>query len=100
MSSLRLHFIALICSFLQIRSHCNAFRRGMSDVINLEWLRMFDHHELQVLVSGASVPVDIEDLRQHTNYSGKTAPKTTFKALSTSYCCVIVILALPCSNPD
>ena len=48
-----------------------AFRQGMADLINLEWLRMFDHHELQVLISGALVPVDIEDLKHHTNYSGK-----------------------------
>jgi hypothetical protein len=33
---------------------------------------MFDHHELQVLISGALVPVDIEDLKLHTNYSGKS----------------------------
>jgi hypothetical protein len=44
-----------------------AFRQGMADLINLEWLRMFDHHELQVLISGALVPVDIEDLKLHTN---------------------------------
>ena len=31
---------------------------------------MFDHHELQVLISGAAVPIDIEDLKQYTNYSG------------------------------
>ena len=42
----------------------------MSDLINLEWLRMFDHHELQVLISGAPVPVDLEDLKHYTNYSG------------------------------
>ena len=33
---------------LQIHRHCQAFRAGLSDVINLEWLRMFDHKELQV----------------------------------------------------
>lgn len=32
---------------------------------------MFDHQELQVLISGALVPVDIADLKHHTNYSGK-----------------------------
>ncbi|XP_061191365.1 ubiquitin-protein ligase E3C-like [Saccostrea echinata] len=54
----------------QIRTHCTAFRQGMADLINLEWLRMFDHHELQTLISGAMVPVNIEDLKQHTHYSG------------------------------
>jgi len=31
---------------------------------------MFDQQELQVLISGASIPINIEDLKQHTNYSG------------------------------
>ena len=54
-----------------MRSHCYAFRQGLADVIHLEWLRMFDQHELQVLISGAHVPVDLEDLKQNTNYSGR-----------------------------
>ena len=58
------------CFIFQIRAHCNAFRQGMADVINLEWLRMFDPDELQVLISGAPVPVDLDDLKKHTNYSG------------------------------
>lgn len=62
--------VACICFVLQIRTHCTAFRQGMADLINLEWLRMFDHHELQTLISGAMVPVNIEDLKQHTHYSG------------------------------
>ncbi|BFZ16582.1 hypothetical protein BsWGS_19621 [Bradybaena similaris] len=55
----------------QIRPHCNAFRRGMNDVIQLEWLQMFNSGELQVLISGASVPIDLVDLRQNTKYSGE-----------------------------
>jgi len=31
---------------------------------------MFSNHEVQVLISGAEVPVDIEDLKKHTNYVG------------------------------
>ncbi|CAL1546585.1 unnamed protein product [Lymnaea stagnalis] len=55
----------------QIRPHCNAFRRGMNDVIQLEWLQMFNSGELQVLISGAAVPIDLVDMRQHTKYSGE-----------------------------
>ncbi|XP_074640383.1 ubiquitin-protein ligase E3C-like [Tubulanus polymorphus] len=54
----------------QIRAQSNAFRQGLADVVNLEWLRMFDQHELQILISGAQIPIDLEDLKQHTNYSG------------------------------
>lgn len=42
----------------------------MANVISLDWLRMFSNHEVQVLISGAEVPVDIEDLKKHTNYVG------------------------------
>ena len=72
-----------VCFFqFQIRAHCIAFRNGMSDLINLEWLRMFDQHELQVLISGAAIPIDIEDLKQYTNYSGGyTADHVVIKML-------------------
>ncbi|KAL5017056.1 hypothetical protein ScPMuIL_006645 [Solemya velum] len=69
----RIEYIHLMADYKlnkQIRAQCIAFRHGMADVINLEWLRMFDPHEIQVLISGASVPVDVGDLKQHTNYSG------------------------------
>lgn len=72
-NSNKIEYIHLMADYKinkQIRQHCMAFRQGMADLINLEWLRMFDHHELQVLISGALVPVDIEDLKHHTNYSG------------------------------
>ena len=36
---------------LQIRPHCNAFRSGLSSVIDISWLRMFDPNELQVKYS-------------------------------------------------
>ena len=60
----------LTSCFMQIRAQCDAFREGLSDVINMEWLRMFNHNELQVLISGASIPIDIADLRRNTNYAG------------------------------
>ena len=55
----------------QIRVQCDAFRKGLADVVNIEWLRMFNSNELQVLISGAAVSINLEDLKQHTNYSGK-----------------------------
>jgi HECT-domain (ubiquitin-transferase) len=32
--------------------------------------RMFNQQELQVLLGGVNIPVDINDLRQNTNYGG------------------------------
>lgn len=31
---------------------------------------MFDPRELQILISGSPSPIDIDDLRKHTNYAG------------------------------
>ena len=49
---------------------------------------MFDHRELQTLISGAEVPVDVDDLKQHTNYSGmKCKPLgVTEEFLNHAYC--------------
>ncbi|KAG0696846.1 Ubiquitin-protein ligase E3C [Chionoecetes opilio] len=40
------------------------------DVVPLEWLQMFDWRELQMLISGASVPIDLEDLMDNIRYGG------------------------------
>ncbi|GAB1605249.1 ubiquitin-protein ligase E3C-like [Argonauta hians] len=69
----RIEYIHLMADYKlnkQIRPHCQAFRLGLANVMNLEWLRMFDEHELQELISGANTPVNLEDLKKHTNYSG------------------------------
>lgn len=55
----------------QIRSQCNAFKRGLTSVVNAEWLRMFSCRELQLLISGAEVPIDLEDLKRNTHYAGE-----------------------------
>ncbi|XP_076828121.1 ubiquitin-protein ligase E3C [Brachyhypopomus gauderio] len=69
----RIAYIHLVADYRlnkQIRSHCLAFRQGLANVVNLEWLRMFDQQEIQVLISGALVPICLEDLKKFTNYSG------------------------------
>ncbi|KAG6450503.1 hypothetical protein O3G_MSEX006627 [Manduca sexta] len=69
----RIEYIHLVADYKlnrQIRSQCNAFKRGLTSVVNGEWLRMFSCRELQLLISGAEVPIDLEDLRRHTSYAG------------------------------
>ncbi|XP_072307055.1 ubiquitin-protein ligase E3C [Eucyclogobius newberryi] len=69
----RITYIHLVADYRlnkQIRPHCLAFRQGLANVVNLEWLRMFDQQEMQVLISGAYVPICLDDLKQFTNYSG------------------------------
>ncbi|XP_005722870.1 ubiquitin-protein ligase E3C [Pundamilia nyererei] len=69
----RIAYIHLVADYRlnkQIRPHCLAFRQGLANVVNLEWLRMFDQQEIQVLISGAHVPICLDDLKNFTNYSG------------------------------
>lgn len=69
----RITYIHLMADYKlnkQIKSQCQAFKEGLANVIDLEWLYMFDPNELQILISGAHVPIDIEDLKTHTNYAG------------------------------
>uniref|UniRef100_A0A336MWB4 Ubiquitin-protein ligase E3C n=1 Tax=Culicoides sonorensis TaxID=179676 RepID=A0A336MWB4_CULSO len=72
-SSNRIEYIQLMADFKlnrQIRAQCMAFRQGLANVLPIEWLYMFSNKELQVLISGAEIPVDVEDLKHHTRYSG------------------------------
>jgi ubiquitin-protein ligase E3 C len=47
-----------------------AFLRGLSDMVQPSWLSMFNHSELQTLVSGTRTSIDVEDLRRNTAYGG------------------------------
>lgn len=58
----------------QIRQHCIAFRKGLSNVLPIEWLYMFSNKELQILISGAEIPIDIDDLKMHCRYGGEYNP--------------------------
>ena len=40
------------------------------DVVNSKWLQMFDWRELQMMISGASIPIDISDLAENSKYGG------------------------------
>jgi len=55
----------------QLRAQSAAFLRGIHDLINAEWLRMFTPEELSELISGKP-EVDLEDLRRNVVYQGYT----------------------------
>jgi len=48
----------------------HAFLRGFHDIINVEWIRMFDARELQMVIGGEARAIDIDNLRAHTRVSG------------------------------
>jgi ubiquitin-protein ligase E3 C len=47
-----------------------AFLRGLSEIIKPSWLSMFNQSELQTLIGGDSSVINVEDLRQNTQYGG------------------------------
>ncbi|CAG8571321.1 4594_t:CDS:10, partial [Scutellospora calospora] len=54
---------------VQIGLQCQAFFRGLKDLIEPKWLKMFNQQELQILVGGAYFPISIADLQQNTVYA-------------------------------
>lgn len=58
----------------QIRLQSEAFLSGLTDIIDLRWLRMLDREELRILISGTEGEIDFENLKANTelhNYHEK-----------------------------
>nr|XP_032513418.1 ubiquitin-protein ligase E3B [Danaus plexippus plexippus] len=65
-----IHLMAHFRMHTQIKDQTNAFIVGFRTIINPEWLSLFSTPELQRLISGDNVPLDLRDLRRHTQYYG------------------------------
>lgn len=50
---------------------CEAFFRGLSEIVPERFLRLFNQQELRVLVGGAEQEIDVDDLKANTFYGGK-----------------------------
>ncbi|KAK9075671.1 hypothetical protein SSX86_003997 [Deinandra increscens subsp. villosa] len=57
-------------SSFQIRQQSSHFLRGFQQLIQKDWIDMFNEHELQLLISGSVDGFDVDDLRSNTNYAG------------------------------
>ncbi|KAH6892749.1 ubiquitin protein ligase [Coprinopsis sp. MPI-PUGE-AT-0042] len=69
----RLDYITLVSHYKlkkQIKKQSEAFFEGLSEMIDGRWLRMFNQQEVQILIGGVNSPIDLDDLRKHTNYGG------------------------------
>jgi len=68
------HYIGLVAKhyvYDRVTEQSQAFTRGLWDVIDRDWLRIFSEPELQVLISGPSDgKIDITDMKANTRYSG------------------------------
>ncbi|XP_057750940.1 E3 ubiquitin-protein ligase UPL6 [Arachis stenosperma] len=65
-----IHLVANHRLNFQIRQQSSHFLRGFQQLIQKDWIDMFNEHELQLLISGSLESLDVDDLRQHTNYAG------------------------------
>jgi ubiquitin-protein ligase E3 C len=70
----RLEYIQLVANYrlnVCIHRQASAFVRGLSDLIDVKWLVMFNQKELQTLVGGAEgKPIDVDELKKHTVLGG------------------------------
>jgi ubiquitin-protein ligase E3 C len=70
----RLEYVQLVANYrLNVCMHkqATAFVRGLSDLIDVKWLVMFNQKELQTLVGGAEgKPIDVEELKRNTILGG------------------------------
>ncbi|GAB0093851.1 ubiquitin-protein ligase E3B [Sergentomyia squamirostris] len=65
-----IHYMAYFRMHTQIKEQTAAFIRGFRSIVNPEWLSLFSTPELQRLISGDTAPLDLKDLRKHTQYYG------------------------------
>ncbi|XP_076654428.1 ubiquitin-protein ligase E3B isoform X2 [Halictus rubicundus] len=65
-----IHLMAHFRMHMQIKDQTAAFIKGFRSIINPDWLALFSTPELQRLISGDNVPLDLRDLRKHTKYYG------------------------------
>ncbi|KAL7420037.1 ubiquitin-protein ligase (E3) [Cryptotrichosporon argae] len=69
----RHEYIQLVCKYKldkQIAAQSRAFFNGLSDIIDPKWLRMFDQKEVAQLIGGEETPIDVRDMKKHTDITG------------------------------
>ncbi|KAL3945620.1 MAG: hypothetical protein SGBAC_000276 [Bacillariaceae sp.] len=68
------HYIGLFAKYYvndRVKDQCEAVKRGLFEVLDPSWLRIFNEPELQVLISGPSDgELDIIDLKSNCRYAG------------------------------
>lgn len=76
-----LHYLNLFANFklnIETSKQCQAFLKGFRDIIPLDWIRMFNSAELQLIIGGDSKRIDLEDLMRHATYSGGYHPSQPY----------------------
>jgi len=65
-----IHLMARFRMYVQIKEQIAAFTKGFRSIIKSDWLSLFSTPEWQRLISGDNIPLDLRDLRKHTQYYG------------------------------
>lgn len=74
----KIEYIHLLADYKlnkQINEQVKAFRNGISNIINLDLLRLFNFNELQSLISGPNDSIDVDDWKRNTIYAGLYNPE-------------------------
>ncbi|KAK9246363.1 hypothetical protein V1506DRAFT_535333 [Lipomyces tetrasporus] len=69
----RLQYIHEVANYKlnkELYRQTQAFLFGMNDLLSPTWLVMFSPNEMQTLVGGAALPINIEDWKKNTVYGG------------------------------
>ena len=69
----RIEYVHLMADYRlnqQIAAQSKALLHGIQAVVPTGWLRLFNRPELQRLVSGDDVAIDVTDLKRHSKYAG------------------------------
>jgi len=51
-----------------VRNQCRSLLKGFRELIPIEWIRVFNTTDLQLLISGDLRLIDIVDMKKHVNY--------------------------------
>ncbi len=79
----RLEYVNRVAKYMlidRLTLQVKSFVKGLWEVLYPHWLQIFSEPELQVLISGSTLSLDLEDLQMHTKYGGGfTSHSTTVK---------------------
>ena len=63
---------------VDVAPQCRALRAGFQSLVPLEWIRMFNTKELQLLISGDQRRIDLADMQAHTTYGSGFHPSQPY----------------------
>jgi len=64
----------------ETRREAVAFLRGFHDLVPVDWIKMFDARELQMVIGGETRALDLDNLQQWTAYHGGYHPSQPIMA--------------------